>query len=372
MSLQRAAQAALAGRNGSRLILIAATLFAVFSVSCGGSSKSKATHNAYVTLPQLGSVALLHINDSSGAISAVSQTAPVLGTSPVGLALHPSKKFLYVANSGPAGNTVSIFNVASDGSLTDTGVTAATGSGPRAAVIDPSGKFLLVTNNLTNDISVFSIDSGGALTEVSGSRFPAGASPTDLRITPSGKFVYVANPNSGLILGFSLGADGALTSLGAPFSARAGVAAIAIDAGEHFLYTANATDASVSAFTIDSGSGALTEITGSPFPAGTAPRGIGIDPATKFLYVANQGSNNISGFTIAADGELTAMTTLVTGVTAPVFLIAEPAGTFVYAGNQTGNSISSFSYDATTGALTAVSGSPFSIGSAPGAMVVSH
>ncbi len=181
----------------------------------------------------------------------------------------------------------------------------------------------------------------------------------------------MANPNSGFILGFSLGADGVLTSLGPPFSARAGVTAIAIDAGEHFLYTANATDASVSAFTIDS-AGALHSIPGSPYPAATAPHGIGLDPATKFLYVTNQGSNNISGFAIAADGELTAMTTLVTGVTAPVFLIAEPAGTFVYAGNQTGNSISSFSYDATTGALTAVSGSPFSIGSAPGAMVVSH
>jgi 6-phosphogluconolactonase len=368
MSLQRAAHAALAGRNRSLFILIAATFLSAFFVSCGGSSKSKATHNAYVTFPQTGSVALLHINDSSGNVSVISQTSPVLGTSPVGLALHSSKKFLYVANSDA--NTVSIFNVAGDGTLTQTGNTAATGSGPRAAVIDPSGKFLLVTNSLTNDINVFSIDSSGALTEIAVSPFPAGASPTDLQITPSG-FVYVANPNSGFVLGFKLELDGMLTSLGAPFSARVGVAAIAIDAGGHFLYTANATDASVSAFTIDP-AGALHSITGSPFPAGTAPRGIAIDPATKFLYVANQGSNNISGFTIASDGRLTAMANLVTGVTAPVFLIAESAGTYIYAGNQTGNGISSFSYDATTGVLTAVSGSPFLIGSAPGAMVISH
>jgi len=127
MSLQKAARAALAGRNRSLFILIAAVFLPAFFVSCGGSSKSKATHNAYVSLPQLGAVALLHINDSTGAIGAISQTSPVLGTSPVGVALHPSKKFLYAANSDA--NTVSIFNVAGDGTLTQTGNTAATGSG---------------------------------------------------------------------------------------------------------------------------------------------------------------------------------------------------------------------------------------------------
>jgi hypothetical protein len=71
MSFRRAALAALAGRSRACWMLVVITLvLAGLSVSCGNSShSSSASHNAYLTFPTKGSVALLHLNDSSGVLS---------------------------------------------------------------------------------------------------------------------------------------------------------------------------------------------------------------------------------------------------------------------------------------------------------------
>ena len=208
MSFQRAARAALADRGSRPRLLVAVvvivTLAALF-LSCGSSSHQGTVpdHTAYVTEPATGSVILLHINGSSGAITLGAQTPPVHNSSPTGLALLPSKKFLYVANS--RADSISIFNVGADGTLTLSGNPTPAGSGPWAAVIDPSGKYLLVTNNYFSDnVSVFSIDPGsGALSEVPGSPFFANGNPTEILVTPSGKFVYVTNPGIGMVTAFS-------------------------------------------------------------------------------------------------------------------------------------------------------------------------
>src|ERR1019366_1819187 len=248
MSFLRAARAALVGQTGLRRILVAvAVVLAGLSLSCGNSSHSTPTgpnHNAYVTLPDTGSVLLLHINGATGAITMGSQTPQVENTSPTGLALLPSKKFLYAVNS--RADTISIFNVASDGTLTLSGTPTQAGlSGPNAAVIDPSGKYLLVTNNYhSTNVSVFSIDSGsGALSEVPKSPFFANDNPTEILITPSGKFVYVTNPTIGAVTAFSF-SNGVLTQVpGSPFSSLpgggGGAFGLAVDGSERFLYVAN-------------------------------------------------------------------------------------------------------------------------------------
>src|SRR5208282_4282358 len=101
MSFLRAARAALAGQSCHRRILVAVVgivILAGLSLSCGSSSTtitSPRNHSAYVTLPANGSVVLMSINGASGAISVGAQTPKQEGLSPTGLALSPSKKFLY-------------------------------------------------------------------------------------------------------------------------------------------------------------------------------------------------------------------------------------------------------------------------------------
>jgi len=357
-----------------------ALLLAGLSLSCfSSSSASSASHNAYVTLPQTGSVQLLHINNSSGAITVGAQTPPVQGATPTGLALLSSKKFLYAANT--AANTISIFNVAGDGTLTLRGNPTPAGVGPRAMVLDPSGQYLLVTNAgaNANTVSVFSVDSGtGALTEVAGSPFPAHNGPTEILITPSGKFVYVTNPSIGFITAFKF-AGGVLTEVqGSPFASGRGVSALAVESGEHFLYAANTTDDTISGFAIDSTSGSLKAVPGSPFSttAGSGPSAMAVDTTNKFLYVATEGSSfSIWAFTWdSTTGTLTSVTNSPFNLLAAggLFLLMEPSGNFFYIGDQSGSNIAAYKYDSGSGAPTAVTGSPFSTGSAPGKMVISH
>lgn len=380
MSFRRAARAALAARSRAYWMLVAVTLvLAGLSASCGNSSESSsASHNAYITFPTKGAVALLHLNDSTGAVSLGAQTPSVLGTAPTPLALAPNKKFLYVGNVDANAHSVSIFNVGGDGSLTQNGDATSIGAAPRAMAIDASGKYLLITTDFAvTNLLVFSLDSGtGAITQVGS--FAANSSPNDLKISPTSDFVYVSNSAVALITVFSLDSStGNLVQVGAPVPAGRGVAGLAIDPGGHFLYAANNSDATVSAFAIDPGTGALSVISGSPFGLGTAtgPRAIAIDPSGMFLYVANQSSNNVSAFTIkAGTGELGNINngTAYSAGTGPLFALAEPAGKILYVGNQGSTNISAYTYDPATGALTAVSGSPFNVVSAPGAMVISH
>ncbi len=373
MSFRRAARAAIAGGSRRSWILVAAAfILAGLSASCGSSSShSSASHNAYVSLPQKGNVALVHLNDSTGVLTLGGETPPVLGTSPTGLALSSNKKFLYASNVAAGANSVSIFNVASDGSLTQTGDATPVGSGPQALAIDPTGKYLLIANSFDLNVSVFSLDSGTGAISLIGNSF-IGVAPTDLKI--SGSFVYVSVPDAGLIIGFTLNSDGTLSPIaGSPFITGGGVSGLAIDPGNHFLYSANTSAGTVSVFAINAG-GTLSQILGSPYTVGKAPRAIAIDPFGSFLYVANQLSNNVSAFTITAGaGTLTAITgSPFAAGTGPLFALVEPAGKFLYVGNQGSTNVSVYSYDSTTGVLKAVTGSPFTVGSAPGAMVITH
>jgi 6-phosphogluconolactonase len=378
-------------------------LLAGLSLSCGSSSSVSLKgpdHNAYVTLPKNGSVALLHIDGATGVITMGAQTPQVVGTTPTGLALLPSKKFLYAVNS--RSNSISIFNVALDGVLTLSGTPIPVGgSGPDAAVIDPSGSYLLVTNNFTNDISVFSIDPGsGALSPV-GSPVPANSDPSEILFTHSGKFVYVTNPSIGMVSGFSFcppqlasepqcsAANGVLSPVkNSPVSSGAGAFGLAVDGSDSFLYVANpsasnpppyaTTVGNISGFNIDPNTGALTTtILGSPFTAanGAGPTAITVDPSGRFVYAVTTGSSfSIWCFAIdPTNGQLVAATNSPFSLAAGgLFALIDPSGNYFYIGSQAGNGIVGYTYNASTGLPTAIAGSPFSTGVSPGKMVLSE
>jgi 6-phosphogluconolactonase len=63
-------------------------------------------------------------------------------------------KFLYQTNRGDA-NTISTFSIAKNGQLTLVQTVSTLGKGPRFFTIDPSGNFLLVAHQYTNDVVIF-------------------------------------------------------------------------------------------------------------------------------------------------------------------------------------------------------------------------
>jgi 6-phosphogluconolactonase len=74
-------------------------------------------------------------------------------------------KFLYATNRGDA-NTISCFEIKENGKLKLLQTTSTLGKGPRNFTIDPSGNFLLIGHQYTNNIVVFKIDKAtGLLTD---------------------------------------------------------------------------------------------------------------------------------------------------------------------------------------------------------------
>lgn len=71
--------------------------------------------------------------------------------------VSPDGKFLYASNRGEA-NEIVIYSIGKKGLLTLAGRTSCLGKAPRNFVIDPSGKFLLVANQDSNEIIFFKRD----------------------------------------------------------------------------------------------------------------------------------------------------------------------------------------------------------------------
>jgi 6-phosphogluconolactonase len=307
----------------------------------------------------------------------------ILGTA-IGLAspLVPLRaQFAYVANTNS--NNVSAYSSGSGGVLTPVpGSPFPVGPNPASVAVDPTGKFAYVVNDsnvpeVPGTVSAFTIGSGGALTPVPGSPFPAGDTPDSVAVDPTGRFVYVVNVaisgQLGAVSAFSIGPNGALTPVpGSPFSAGSLPEALAIDPTGKFLYVAGSS--SVSAFSIGP-NGALTPVPGSPFPAGFGTISVTVDPTGKFVYVPNEFGNDVSAYGIGSNGALMPVpgAPFATIGEDPVSVAVDPTGQFAYVAdfgiNFGTNGVEAYSI-ASDGALTPVPGSPFATGNGPTAVAV--
>ena len=332
-------------------------------IGCG----STVSHYVYAAIPSSNQVAAYREDPNSGVLTAVAGSPFAAGLGAHSVALHPSKKYLYVANSGES--DISLFTIGSKGELTEVTPRPAAGTVPMLLTMDSAGTHLYVANSISNDISVFSISSSdGALTVVPGSPFPIGIAPISMKLSPSGNFLYVGGAGSpGLVEAFSLSA-GTLTPIGS-YQTGTNPYGLAIDSTGTYLYTANAGGNSISEFTIDS-TGALSEISGSPIGESySTPAALLVDPSGKYLYVANQGSNNVAAYTIASDGSLTILSNSpFSAGSGPNSLAADPSGKYLLVGEQSGNSIQVFGLTSSNGTLSSVGS--YSTGSAPTSIVV--
>ena len=286
-----------------------------------------------------------------------------------------TKHFAYVLTGARV--TISAFTVnANTGELTATGLYGS-GLGPSSMAFHPTGKFAYVTNFTDNSVTAYAINantgslpaiesvSAGANTtcDAFDNCVSVAAGPISIAVEPTGKFVYVANYTTNTVSAYAINAStGALTAIGSPVPAGgANPNFIAIDPTGKFAYVANNMPngiGSVSVYAINANTGALTAI-GSPVPAGGPnPSSIAIHPTGKFAYVANGYANNVSVYAINANtGELTAIGSPVPAGSDPSSIAIDPAGKFAYVANLGSSNVSAFAINANTGALTVV-GSP--------------
>jgi 6-phosphogluconolactonase (cycloisomerase 2 family) len=358
--------------------------FALVAISCTRIGHAVGRY-AFVSDYNADTVTALAIDSITGNL-AVINSAPS-GVQPYAIAVTPNGAFVYTANSGAA--DISIFAVnAATGAVTAAGTASTgTGSAPYAVTVDPSGVFVLAADSAGGTLLVFQINqTTGALTQVPGSPFataPApGANPSSVTVDPSDQYVFATNqfnPALGLA-GYTFNpapGSGDLTQF-PTWQVATGNAPdwVTVDPLDRFVYVSNSLDGTVGGWTIGAG-GALTAITGSPFAAGfgtgARPGVIAIDPTGRFLYVTDPINSQVVAFNVdQTTGALTALAGSPFAVGNGAFGEAiDPSGQFMYVGNSYDSTISMFTLNAGSGNLTAVPGSPRTYGGiAPSAIVI--
>jgi 6-phosphogluconolactonase (cycloisomerase 2 family) len=150
-------------------------------------------------------------------IITIPSAAPT-ATSPTAIVTDSASRFLYVADSGAL---IYAYTIASDGTIAAVPGSpfAAGGVKPASLAIDPTGSYLFVANQDSNNVTGFAItQSTGALAPISGSPFAAGAQPSSITFDNKSGNLYVANIGASTVSGYSMNSStGALTSLGTAF-----------------------------------------------------------------------------------------------------------------------------------------------------------
>jgi 6-phosphogluconolactonase len=171
-------------------------------------------------------------------------------------------------------------------------ITAAAGSpfpaqkiGPFGSTFSPTNPDQLFVSNAhdgagNGSVSVYDVAADGTLTAISGSPFADNqTAPCWVAISPDGNALFAVNTGSGTVSSYTVANDGSLglvgsTTLAGPAPRKAFDAAVSPDGD--FLYIVNAVGA-ISAFAVDGTT--ITELSGSPIatPAGSAPFGMVVD-----------------------------------------------------------------------------------------------
>src|SRR5437588_12579548 len=85
---------------------------------------------------------------------------------------------------------------------------------------------------------------------------------------------------------------------------RAGISpvALAMDSAGTFLFAGNVSSSDISVYSINAGTGVLTEGSGSPFPtsACASPVALTVSPSGKYLYVASSTIGLVFGYSIGS------------------------------------------------------------------------
>jgi 6-phosphogluconolactonase (cycloisomerase 2 family) len=283
----------------------------------------------------------------------------------------------YPGLNDTGGVNVEAAAVTTAGDFTPLTVTApdTTGQFPNDMTI-VNGKFVYVAMDDTGAVEGFSIDSGtGTLTPIAGSPFtPIAAEADNVVSDPQGRFLFVSGAFSSVISVFQIDATtGALTEApGSPFGSfnLSFANSLTVDGTGQFLYVGQVFDiAPLDEFMIDQNNGALSEF--ASFDLGVAQ--LHADPTGKFLLGVKEIQSSFHSATdqhiyVFAIDPLTGAPSPVAGspfatTSAPFDFTISPDGQFVYVvGDDLSENVTNlegYQLDGTTGALTALSGSPF-------------
>ncbi len=317
------------------------------------------------------------IDASTGALTPLSGSPFTSGLAPYPIAVDPANKFLYAAisqqpavrgaNCSDAMAQLYSYTIGSDGSLAPLEQLTLTTYCATEVVIDPSGKNLYVmTTDLTQFggmmVVAYSIGPDGKLTALPDSPYHLTSTPSLGVFSSDGRFLYArtdGGPSNGLVV-LQRSSSGALTEVQTvPWASNSYVFNLALVAGGKYLLVTSAldsTDAAVHEFAVDQSTGKLSPkqtFTGEKFAsAGTLLP----DRSGQYVLIGLY-MGGINTFKVGDDGSLTFAGSGANSART-LSMAIDATNHFVYVQNND-NSVSALTFDATTGNLTPIAGSPF-------------
>ncbi|HSZ18224.1 MAG TPA: beta-propeller fold lactonase family protein [Candidatus Acidoferrum sp.] len=328
--------------------------------------------------------------------------------SPLAAQITPPTFLFSLESKGVPSGTIHVYSVnAATGAITEVpGSPFSAGLVPEQLVVDPTGRFVYVTNEQSQDITAFSVDpSTGALTELAGSPYSIGtppnlSTPVASAIDPTGRFLYVfatsivSGSTEEFLYEYTIdGVTGVLNAASltpAAWEFRLGILinSIVFNPAGSYAYLGQVVGGNSGEPTlvcsVDFNSGTLTPV-GAVQPATTGEASqIAVSPGGNFLYSIDSPANQADAFAISSGGEsLSEISGSPYAVPAnPFSLAVHPSGNFLYIVNenqffqpnlnpsQYDGSISAFAINPANGALTQIPGSPFAAGINPTSIVV--
>ena len=272
-------------------------------------------------------------------------------------------RFAYVANLQGNGSGTALGSGTISGYKVDltsaTPLTALTGSpfpasSPQQVLIHPSGRLMYYMNASSALQTAFIDPATGAIALSTRAPSTAGNGITNVGvIDPLGRFIYVIDSGSTTtptvaptIYGFSIAqtntqsTDGVLTPIPGvnphTDSTLSTPSWVMTDRAGKYLYVVNAVGNSVSEYSIDQSTGALTLLSTTPPATGSSPNYATTD-VNGHIFVANSGDNTVSVFSIdSTTGLLTQVLQTggpnftVAGATTVFNVLTDPTGKYLY------------------------------------------
>jgi 6-phosphogluconolactonase len=298
--------------------------------------------------------------------------------SPSFLAVHPNRRFLYVAGemsdfAGKKAGAVSAFSIdAKTGKLTLLNQQPSGGTGPCHLAVDQTGKCVLVANYTSGSIAALPIQSDGLLAEPTATIQHHGSSMNPQRQEGPHAHYITTDPANHFALACDLGLDqvlvyrldsskGSLAPNDPPAASvkpGSGPRHLAFHPTGRWLYVINEMGSSLTVFAYDSKRGALRELQTlstlpEKFDGQNTCAEVQAHPSGKFVYGSNRGHHSIAVFAVdQKTGKLTLVEHQPTQGKTPRHFGLDPAGKWLLAENQDSDSIIVFRVDSKTGRLT--------------------
>jgi 6-phosphogluconolactonase (cycloisomerase 2 family) len=300
-----------------------------------------------------GAAAALGAGFAAGTVTITAteaSTPPVVGTITLTV-VTGSTHYAYVANVN--GSSIQSYTVTASTAPYLTALATTPLTQPTFTLINPNGQYLYEVDGNSN-LWIYTVTpASGAIAQTTGitqGQAAGFAGSNYAAVDPYGRFVYVSDDGSntsvypsGSISGFTVNqTTGALTPISgvAPFTTGLSVPEdIIIDHTGSYLFAINygatggTTPGAVTAYSINQTTGALTPLsTGATIPTGDGPEFATWDPTGTYLYVANNVDNTVSGYSLGTGGVLTSLGTAlaVPNAVSVLNVAVSPNGSYLY------------------------------------------